>query len=53
MKIYDRRLKERQKRKEFLISRNKLDFEANFIKEKAMSKMERDIRNNLKKYERF
>lgn len=53
LEIYNRRLQERQKRKTFLIERNKLDLEANFKKEKAMSKMEREIRHTLKKYERF
>lgn len=30
-----------------------MDLEYNFKKEKEMSKLERDIRNPLKKYERF
>lgn len=53
LEIYNKRLNEREKRKKFLIERNKLDFEENFKKEKEMSSMEREIRNPLKKYERF
>ena len=34
LEIYNKRLQEREKRKNFLIERNKLDFEANFHKEK-------------------
>ncbi len=34
LSIYDLKLKERYKRKKFIIERNKLDFEGNFKKEK-------------------
>ena len=53
LKIYYQKLKERKKRKEFIISRNKLNFEKNFLKEKQMTSLEREIRNELKPYERF
>lgn len=53
LEIYNRKLEERQKRKNFVIDREKLDIKKRFEMEKMMSNEERDIRNSLKSYERF
>lgn len=53
LEIYNRKLEERQKRKNFVIDREKLDIKKRFEMEKMMSTEEREIRNGLKAYERF
>jgi transcriptional adapter 2-alpha len=53
LEIYNRRLKEREKRKRFVIDRNILNLKKKFEREKLMSKTERKIQNMLKPYARF
>jgi transcriptional adapter 2-alpha len=53
LEIYNRRLKEREKRKRFVIERGLLNLKEQFAKEKKMSEEEREIRNFLKPFMRF
>ena len=53
LEIYNKKLQEREKRKNFVIDRNKLDIKKRFEMEHTMSEEERELRNSLKSYERF
>jgi len=53
LEIYNRRLKEREKRKKFVIERGLLNLKEQFAREKQMSEDEREIRNFLKPFMRF
>lgn len=53
LELYNRRIKERIKRREFLIGRNKLDLEQTLQDFSQMSQMEKEIRFDLMKVERF
>ncbi len=53
LEIYNRRLKERNKRKQFVIERDLLNLKKRFQEEKEMKKQEREIRNCLKPLARF
>lgn len=53
LELYNRWIKERNKRWEFLISRDKLDFEKTLQDFHKMSQMDKDIKFELMKVERF
>lgn len=53
MELYNRRIKERTKRREFLIERDKLDFEQIIKDYSQMNSLEKEVRFELMKYERF
>lgn len=53
LELYNRRIKERNKRWEFLISWDKLDFEKTLREFNKMSQMEKEIKFELQKVERF
>lgn len=53
LEIYNKKLEEREKRKNFVIDRNKLDIKKRFEMEHNMGVDERELRSRLKTYERF
>lgn len=53
LEIYNKRLKEREKRKKFVIERELLNLKKYVEEEKKMSKVEREVRNLVKPYARF
>lgn len=53
LELYNRRIKERNKRREFLIDRDKLDLEKMINDFSQMPSIEREVRYELMKFERF
>lgn len=51
--LYNQRIKEREKRRNFLIERNKLDLESEIKRLAGMSWEQRTAVRDLKKFERF